>query len=244
MKKLLTLVLVLTLAFSLAACGSKKEETASNNSDIEAETEINGEEITDVTEEKEEVLPQEPSEENENKPASPDEKPQTKPQEKPKPASPEEKPQTKPQEEPKPAPEDKPADETPKTVGNSLFAEFKKLASSGNSLAIAEKLAESQILSEMSMGAVSVEPGYLNGFDNAEITGFSEGAMFCPMIGSIPFVGYVFTLAEGTDASEFISFLKSSANLRWNICTEAEEMVAGSSGDKVFFVMCNKSLKA
>lgn len=227
MKKLLTLVLVLTLAFSLAACGSKKEETASNNSDIEAETEINGEEITDVTEEKEEVLPQEPSEENENKPASPDEKPQTKPQE-----------------EPKPAPEDKPADETPKTVGNSLLAEFKKLASSGNSLAVAEKLAASQILSEMSMGAVSVEPGYLNGFDNAEITGFSEGAMFCPMIGSIPFVGYVFTLAEGTDASEFISFLKSSANLRWNICAEAEEMVAGSSGDKVFFVMCNKSLEA
>ena len=32
--------------------------------------------------------------------------------------------------------------------------------------------------------------------------------------------------------------LKANANLRWNICTTADEMVAGSVGNKVFFVMC------
>ena len=41
-----------------------------------------------------------------------------------------------------------------------------------------------------------------------------------------------------TDASSFIANLKSNANLRWNICTTADEMVAGSVGNKVFFVMC------
>ena len=33
-----------------------------------------------------------------------------------------------------------------------------------------------------------VEEGWLAGFDN-EITGFSDGVMFSPMIGTIPFVG-------------------------------------------------------
>ena len=85
---------------------------------------------------------------------------------------------------------------------------------------------------------MEVEPGLLQGFDNAEIKGFKEGAVFMPMIGTIPFIGYVFTLEDGTDASSFISKLKSNANLRWNICTTADEMVAGSVGNKVFFVMC------
>ena len=54
------------------------------------------------------------------------------------------------------------------------------------------------------------------------------------MIGSIPFVGYVFVLEDGTDKTEFISNLKENANLRWNICVEAEEMVTGVAGNKVF----------
>lgn len=85
---------------------------------------------------------------------------------------------------------------------------------------------------------MEIEPGYLTGFDNTEITGFKEGAVFMPMIGTIPFVGYVFTLENAADAPAFISKLKSAANLRWNICTSADEMVAGSAGNKVFFVMC------
>jgi len=88
-----------------------------------------------------------------------------------------------------------------------------------------------------------IEEGYLAGFDNAEITGFSEGVMFAPMIGTIPFVGYVFTLESEADIDAFIKKLEESANLRWNICTKAEEMVTGKSGNKVFFVMCNSSIE-
>ena len=65
--------------------------------------------------------------------------------------------------------------------------------------------------------------------------------MFGPSIGSIAFVGYVFTLDEGTNAEEFMSTLKDNADLRWNICVEAEEMVCELVGDKVFFVMSPKS---
>lgn len=82
-----------------------------------------------------------------------------------------------------------------------------------------------------------VEEGLLMGFDNAEIKGFQEGAMFAPMIGTIPFIGYVFTMADGVDATEFCTMLEESANPRWNICTEADEMFSTVSGNKVFFVM-------
>ena len=85
-----------------------------------------------------------------------------------------------------------------------------------------------------------VEEGWLNGFGDAEITGFKEGAMFGPMIGTIPFVGYVFELKDETDVNQFISILKSNADLRWNVCTEADEMAVCSVDKKVFFVMCPK----
>jgi hypothetical protein len=89
---------------------------------------------------------------------------------------------------------------------------------------------------------MEVEPGLLNGFDNAEITGFEEGVLFAPMIGSIPFVGYVFTLADDADVDAFETTLKDNANLAWNICTEADEMVVDHVGSEVFFVMCPASL--
>ena len=85
---------------------------------------------------------------------------------------------------------------------------------------------------------MGIEPGMQMGFDNAEITGFSEGALFAPMIGTIPFIGYVFILEDGADVDAFKETLKSNANPRWNICTEAEETVVESVDNKVFFVMC------
>ena len=89
------------------------------------------------------------------------------------------------------------------------------------------------------MGAsMPVEQGLLMGFGNAEINGFEEGVMFAPNIGTIPFIGYVFTLADWTDVETFVKTLQDNADLRWNICVEAEEMVVDSVGNKVFFVMC------
>ena len=92
-------------------------------------------------------------------------------------------------------------------------------------------------------GAMPVEEGLLSGFDNTEIKGFKSGAVFMPMIGSIPFIGYVFELENQADIPAFISTLKESANLRWNICVTADEMVTGSVGNKVFFVMCPTTLE-
>jgi hypothetical protein len=109
-------------------------------------------------------------------------------------------------------------------------------------LSIAEALSTNSVV-PYSLAAMEIEPGLLQGFDNAEIKGFKEGAVFMPMIGTHPFIGYVFVLENGADTQSFISNLKSNANLRWNICTTADEMVAGSVGNKVFFVMCPSSFE-
>ena len=101
---------------------------------------------------------------------------------------------------------------------------------------IAEELATTEGLPFAGL-AMEIEEGYLTGFDNAEITGFESGAMFAPAIGVIPFVGYVFTLGEGADVETFKTTLKENANLRWNICTAAEQMTVESNGNTVFFLM-------
>ncbi len=240
MKKFLTLILALVIALSLVACGSNKAEDTMGNLEENISTEKPAEEPSAENEDEEnnDETSDEVKEE-EKKPSV-----EKEPEEGKKPV--EEKPaeDKKPVEE-KPAEDKKPVEEKPaesKTLGNKLLSEFKSIASSGNALAVAEKLSANSELSVLSVGAMTVEPGFLAGFDNTEITGFSEGATFAPMIGTIPFVGYVFTLEDGVNANDFIAKLKSGANLRWNICSEAEEMVAGSSGNKVFFVMCNKSL--
>lgn len=131
--------------------------------------------------------------------------------------------------------------EEPATAGAALFEVFQEKA--GNDIS-AEELANEIISQEMipfAGMAMAVEPGYLTGFTE-EISGFAEGATFGPMIGSIPFVGYVFYLEDGADVEAFVKNLKDKGDLRWNICTEADEMVCDAVGNKVFFVMCPTDL--
>jgi len=218
MKKILALILAMVMVFGITACG--KTEPTDGEIGTTPKTE-------DVLQEDENV-----SEEIQAEDEKADEKEET--QDK-KPAV-----EEKPAEKPTQTPVEKPA-ETPKTVGNNLLSVF-KANSSGSAYSVAEKIIEKGNL-PFAAGAMEVEPGLLSGFDNAEITGFKSGATFGPMIGSIAFIGYVFELEDGVSASDFIKNLKSSANLRWNICVEAEEMVAGSSGNKVFFVMCPKAFE-
>lgn len=131
------------------------------------------------------------------------------------------------------------------TVAQALVAEFKALAASEtDAQAIADKLAASAAVAQIGPATMPVEAGLLTGFDNVEITDFESGVMFAPMIGTIPFVGYVFTLADGADVAAFVKTLEDNANLRWNICTEADEMVAVAEGNVVFFVMAPASLDA
>lgn len=95
---------------------------------------------------------------------------------------------------------------------------------------------------ELACDSVPVETGWLPGFQE-DVTGFEEGASFGPIISTIPFVGYVFRLADDADVGAFVDTLKSTANLNWNICTEADEMVCEASGNVVFFVMAPASFE-
>ena len=79
----------------------------------------------------------------------------------------------------------------------------------------------------------------MNGFDN-EITGFNSGTLFSPMIGTIPFVAYVF---ETDDADTLVETLKSNANLRWNICTEADVMTVEVVDNYVLFAMTPSNIE-
>lgn len=258
MKKIFAILLSLTILASASSCGKKEvpadmeedikiEETTENTSEenkeeskdedkkqdsLKDDKKENGKETTDNK--KEESV----NNKKEEKPLTDDKKNETTTPQANKPA------ENKP-EEVKPS-ETKPSESKPssgQSVGNILLSEFKSKAGSGASAeAIANALISNPIIPFM--GAVSkVEPGCLAGFGNAEITGFSEGYTFGPSIGAIPFVGYVFTLEAGTDAGAFLSNLKSNADLRWNICSEADEAVSGQSGNKVFFVMAPKNFE-
>ena len=86
----------------------------------------------------------------------------------------------------------------------------------------------------MDCGYNAVEPGFLQGFSE-EVDGFKSGAVFSPYIGTIPYIGYVFEVEDDVDG--FAEQLKSKANLSWNVCTQADEMVCETYKDRVFFVM-------
>ncbi len=252
MKKLISILLTIAMMTALAACGNKTNTNTEENPDnVVVDVEKNEKDDIDATE----ADIKDNAEADNNKPATkPTEKPaenqthypnqpvenkpaENKPTENKPAENPTEKPvESKPAEEPaeKPA-ENKPA--APATLGNKLLAEFKAKASGMDTEALANALVSSSFI-EFSGMAMAVEEGLLTGFGNTEIKGFKSGAVFAPMIGSIPFVGYVFELENASDVSSFIANLKSTANLRWNVCTEAEEMVTGSVGNKVFFVMC------
>lgn len=127
------------------------------------------------------------------------------------------------------------------TVGEQLLAVFKADAT-GTAEEVANRIVAN---GNLPFGPVvmPMEPGYLMGLDCEEVTGFEQCATFAPMIGTIPFVGYVFTLAEGADVEAFKTMLSDNANLRWNICTAAEELVVESEGNTVFFLMCPTSFE-
>ncbi len=133
------------------------------------------------------------------------------------------------------------AEKTPErsTLGQTMLAVFRE-----NSKSTPEQIANACLSSpaiQFMGGVMPVEEGALMGIDT-EINGFSEGFMFAPNIGTIPFVGYV--LEVGENAPELAETMKTNANPRWNICTEAEETVVDTKDGKVFFLMCPKSLES
>ncbi len=125
------------------------------------------------------------------------------------------------------------------TFVEAFKAEAAKEGATANTIATA--LSTNETVAFMPM-VQDMEAGYLAGFD-ADITGFAACTAFMPMIGTIPFVSYVFELAADADADAFITTLKDNANLRWNICTAAEEMLVETEGNFVFFIMAPLSFE-
>ena len=138
---------------------------------------------------------------------------------------------------PSEAPAESPAAES---MGQALLKDFTDRVNADPEIgaeALAKALMENPVI-QFSGDALPVEPGLLTGFGNTEITGFAQCAMFAPMIGTIPFVGYIFVLDADADAAAFVQTLMDNADPRWNICTEADETIAEHVGNTVFFVMC------
>lgn len=132
------------------------------------------------------------------------------------------------------------------TVGTVLAEEFHILKVE-NADITAQEMADAILANPMiqfSGASMEVAEGLLSGFGNTEITGFNKGVMFAPMIGSIPFVGYVFELEDGADVDAFMQLLRDNADPRWNICVEAEETVVESADNMVFFLMCPAQFEA
>ena len=131
------------------------------------------------------------------------------------------------------------------TLGQTMLKDFQETVTADPDMT-AQEIADDLMTNPAILFApatMPVEEGFLSGF-TTEITGFEEAVMFAPMIGSIPFVGYVFTLGEDADVDAFIDTLEANADLRWNICVEAEEMVVDNSDNTVFFLMCPTELEA
>ncbi len=229
MKKLLFLLLSVSMLIAFTACNSSApvEDEKIDEPIVEEQQDIDAPQDDVVEEPQPEVEEDKEKDEVSSTPAKPEEKPAEKP------ISP--APEVKPEVEPEVKPEEKPA-ETPqsKTPANVILSDFKAKVSGASDLeALAEDLLKNPMIQFMP-ASMAVEPGFLNGF-KSEINGFSKGVMFGPAIGTIPFIGYLFEV-EG-DVNAFIATLKENADLRWNICTSADEMVVGSVGNKVCFVM-------
>jgi hypothetical protein len=126
------------------------------------------------------------------------------------------------------------------TIGYSFWVSFEDMMIEGVNTTPAE-IANALCMAELvpiGLGSMEVAPGLLAGFDNYEVTDFSSGAVFMPMIGAVPFVGYIFQLEEGVDVINFVNDLTANANTRWNICVEADEKLVGAYNNMVFFLMC------
>jgi len=136
--------------------------------------------------------------------------------------------------------EDTAAGETAEdSIAKTLAADFKeqmKADTKPTAQEIADELLKNEVI-KFSGATMPVEEGLLTGFGNTEIKGFESGVMFAPMIGSIAFVGYIFDLADGTNAADFTKTLTDNADPRWNICVTADETVVENVDDMVFFLM-------
>ncbi len=126
------------------------------------------------------------------------------------------------------------------TVAGILTNQFKEeMKKSDNPFEVIKKISENEIIAT-SIDVVELKnEDYVDGFDK-EIKGYKKAYAIKPIIGSIPFIAYIF---EVDDAKEFETELNDNANLRWNVCTEADNKNSAVVDGYVFFVMAPKSFE-
>ncbi len=252
MKKLLCLMLSLVMLFTLFACGNRGEEiendVTENNEEVLSDENVSGEDAPadDETQAEDEA----PVEEEKEEESEPEKKPVSGTPSAPSTQTPENKPATKPAEKPStppaveeapsapPVEEEKPSSGDNKTTGDVMLGIFRANASKSIDEIANACLADPSI--QFMSGTMPVEPGFFAEF-GGDIAGFDKGVKFGPMMGSIAFSGFVFEVSG--DANAFAKELREKADPRWNICVEADQTVCEVSGNKVFFLMCPKSLE-
>ena len=127
-----------------------------------------------------------------------------------------------------------------KTVVESLSAIFKtEIKKETDIEKVAQKISESDVIVPQVQTFQVADGDYLAGFKE-EIKGFNKVVGISPMIGTIPFIAYVF---EVDDAESFAKTLEDNAQLNWNICTQADEMKITTVDNYIFFVMAPKSFE-
>lgn len=136
--------------------------------------------------------------------------------------------------------EDKPVEEKEEpTIASVLTEQFEKEIKDNKALDVANKIAENEAIKINVETAELGKKDMVSGF-KTEIKGYKKAYVIRPMIGSIPFIAYIFEVESPED---FEKTLKDNADLRWNICTEADEMKTAVVDNYVFFIMSPKNFE-
>ena len=125
-------------------------------------------------------------------------------------------------------------EEKNKTVATTLSETFKKeIKKQRNIEKVAKTLSENEVIVPAVQTFIVSEGDYLTGFKE-EIKGYKKVVGISPMIGTIPFIAYIF---EVEDTKKFVEVLEENAQLNWNICTQADEMKITIVDNYIFFIM-------
>lgn len=129
-------------------------------------------------------------------------------------------------------------------VADTLVDKFQTLANEEGATpeSILNTLKDDPMFADMMLMVQEMQAGYLPGFTE-DVDGFETCYTMAPAIGSIPFISYIFTLAEDADVDAFIATLNNLHALNWNICTAADTMRTAVVGNMVFFVMAPASFE-
>lgn len=131
------------------------------------------------------------------------------------------------------------------SVADTFAEAFKTVAAKGGSAYdIASELGTTVTVPVMLMPMDMTEAEGLQGFNEGfKFEGYEEVAQLSPMIGTIPFMSFVFKLSADADVEAFADSVEEYANPAWNVCTSADDVVVVAEGSYVYLVMAPASFE-